>query len=141
MDPFQGADVWTIDPVLQRIEDALKKLGGTSKGVAARLAMLKCRGERGHPGRCPVAVYLKKQRVGKFDVKLIGTRVEVSGRDGWTDLIDLPPAVEWFAMRFDRGEFPECASPDSGPGTGYVKTDWNAIHAAEGAAAATPQAA
>lgn len=135
-DPFYGATVWTIDPVLKRIADAMNALGQTSGGVARRLALMKCKGERGNPRACPVVNYLRKQRVGHFEMVLAsGRRLEVVAYDGWVEDVPLPPAVEWFRMRFDRGDFPELACETSGPGDGFPRPDLAALSDAEPLAA------
>lgn len=116
-DPFDGASVWTIDNALRRIASALAGLGSTSRAVANRLALMRCRGERGNPWFCPIIVYLRRQGVNNFQLVYLGNgRLEVMARDGWTDVIQVPPAVEWMALRFDRGEFPELAVDGSHPG-------------------------
>jgi hypothetical protein len=121
--PFYGATVWTIDPVLKKIEAALAALGSTSSGVARRLASMNCKGERGNPFVCPVIAYLRRQPIGKFEVTLTErATVTVTARDGWEDTISLPPAVEWFVMRFDRGEFPDCACATSHAGDGIDRS-------------------
>jgi hypothetical protein len=132
-DPFLAATVWTIDPVLKRIADALVALGGTSAAVGRRLALMRCKGERGNPFYCPVVSYLRRQRVGHFGLLLhSGGWLEVQARDGWVETIRLPLAVEIFQKRFDRGEFPNCAADGSGPGDGFPRPDWKAMSDAEG---------
>ncbi len=129
-DPFWGATVWTIDPILKRIDNALAALGGTSAAVARRLAAMRCAGERGNVLFCPVTNYLKRQPIGRFEVLMLsGGWLEVKARDGWVETVRVPLAVEIFQQRFDRGEFPACASADSGPGDGFVRPDWHAINA------------
>ncbi len=134
-DPWQGAHVWTFDHALKKIQDALQALGNTSGSVARRLALMKCKGERGNPCGCPITNYLRRQRIGNFSLTLTGGWLDVMARDGWLESFRVPPAVEWFVMRFDRGEYPDAASDTSGPGAGYVPPDWNALHAADTAAA------
>lgn len=127
--PFKGATVWTIDAVLKRIEQALAALGTTSSGVARRLAAMRCKGERGNPYFCPVSVYLRKQPIGHFEILVSsGGWLEVSARDGWVEPVRLPPAVEIFNHRFDRGEFPNCAADTSHAGDGFHRTDWAALN-------------
>lgn len=101
-----GATIWTIDPVLRRLGRALELLGDTPERVAHTLAALGCRGERHNPCYCPVVVYLRRQRVGKFALALVGRRLHVTGRDAWEEQLVLPAAVRDFAAAFDEGDHP-----------------------------------
>jgi hypothetical protein len=68
-----------------------------------------------------------------------GGWLEVTATDGWSEPVRVPVAVQLFQELFDTGRFPECASPDSGPGTGVFPggdTDWDAVHAQADAEAA-----
>lgn len=126
---FYGATVWTIDPVLKRITDALTALGPTSAAVGRRLTQMKCKGERGNPRYCPVVNYLRRQPIGRFELTLMsGGHLDVAARDGWVETIRLPLPVEIFLKRFDRGEFDGCAADTSAPGDGFPRTDWKKVN-------------
>lgn len=121
-DPFQGANVWTIDNAMRRINSALTSLGSTSGAVARRLSLMRCQGERSNPWFCPIIVFLRRQGVRNFQLTYLGKgKLEIMARDGWTEIIMVPPAVEWMAVRFDRGEFPELATESSGPGDAALR--------------------
>ncbi len=107
LDPWDGATAWTIDPVIKRLRQAISSLGDTPEQIAARLAIMGCRGNPGNPCFCPLTRFLRRQRIGRFQVCIFSVRCEVTARDGWHESFPLPRAVVTLLSRFDNGEFPE----------------------------------
>jgi hypothetical protein len=90
----------------------LDGLGQTADEVAEFLQGQGCMGIRGHPHLCPVAHYLARMH---GEHCAVASHIVVN--ETHRAVVDTPPAVRDFIVRFDAGDYPELRYPASETGT------------------------
>jgi hypothetical protein len=90
----------------------LRSLGNAPEDVAASLRRQNCRGYRGMPATCPVAVLMR--RAGYHHINVDHVAAAAIGPGGFQCCHPVPSAVGAFVLRFDDGWYPELVERGEG---------------------------